>query len=80
MALLTYVNYNHDYDVNQVRELLYCTSIIERALTKPDRTDPGSVSATMTFGLMDRYKCELQSTIVPADDGVWQSAVSTVPL
>lgn len=39
----------------------YCISIIERALTNPDPTEPGSVSATMTFGLMDRYKCELQS-------------------
>lgn len=42
------------------RELLYCTGMIERAITKPDPTEPESVSATMTFVLMDGYKCEMQ--------------------
>lgn len=62
MALMTYVNYNYDYDVNQVQRTPILCQHYRKSInqTGPYRTWK-SVSAAKTFGLMDRYKCELQS-------------------
>lgn len=74
-GLLTYMNYDHDYDVNQVQKdpILY-RQITERALTTLDSIGPWSVSATLVRW-MDTYVNSSNVNIVPV---VRQSAISAV--
>lgn len=75
-GLLTYVNYNHDYDVNwfQKNPILYRhAKMTERSLTTLDSIEPWSVSASLVWWMDLNVNCSLP--IVPV---VRQSTISAV--
>lgn len=81
MALLTYVNYNHDYDVNQVQRTPILYQHYRKCTNQTGPYSPQEVSLQpwhLVWWIDINVNCS--HTIVPVDDGVWQSAVSTVPL